>query len=98
MFSPGLRHLEWVGKSDCEDKTIAKMLRSCVSGWKVLKLPHMENFGPLSFDALMKSAETLEELTVDPLGYSGREMLLGIIECCKEPEAIGRTCRWGDRL
>ncbi|KAK3833024.1 MAG: hypothetical protein JOS17DRAFT_741303 [Linnemannia elongata] len=63
-----LTKLEWVGKNDYEDKIIADVLLSSMSGWRVLRLPCMEKFGPLSFGALMESVETLEELTVDDWG------------------------------
>ncbi|KAG0274523.1 hypothetical protein BGZ96_004293 [Linnemannia gamsii] len=49
----------------------------------------MEHFGPLSFDALMESAETLEELTVEHWGIMEESCFLELLNTAKNLRRLG---------
>ncbi|KAF9920901.1 hypothetical protein FBU30_009136 [Linnemannia zychae] len=67
-FCPKLIDLVWDGVNDYADDLTSAMLKSTKLGWRVLTLPYMEDFGPLSYEVLMGSVETLEELVLDKWG------------------------------
>ncbi|KAG0201065.1 hypothetical protein BGX33_010540 [Mortierella sp. NVP41] len=60
-----LTHLDWTSCGEESEEDCVHLMKSSRSGWKVLRLTHMDNFGPLAFGALMESASTLEELQMD---------------------------------
>lgn len=64
-FCPNLVDLIWTsGGIEYKDEYTAAVLRSSRLGWRVLTTPCHESFGPLSYEAVVRSAETLEELNM----------------------------------
>ncbi|KAF9281756.1 hypothetical protein BGZ88_011410 [Linnemannia elongata] len=72
-FCPNLVELVWTD-NDYEDEYIAVVLGSSRLGWRVLTAPWHVGFGPLSCEAVMRSAETLEELKMSAWGSSSSEV------------------------
>ncbi|KAF9900113.1 hypothetical protein EC991_007904 [Linnemannia zychae] len=68
FFCQRLTSLRLADSFGLVDQSIARILRASVSGWKELRLPSMEKFGPLSFEVLKRSTVTLEILEVEHWG------------------------------
>ncbi|KAF9125156.1 hypothetical protein BGW39_007625 [Mortierella sp. 14UC] len=79
QFCPRLTSLQLTRRLEHEDEAIALMLRSSVSGWKELRLPWLNEFGPLAFEALMESAATLEVLVIAHWGRLDKACFLDLL-------------------
>ncbi|KAG0050168.1 hypothetical protein BGZ90_007121 [Linnemannia elongata] len=72
-FCPNLVELVWTD-NNYEDEYTAAVLGSSRLGWRVLTTPWHVGFGPLTYEAVMRSAETLEELKMSAWGSSSSEV------------------------
>ncbi|KAF9123447.1 hypothetical protein BGX30_001458 [Mortierella sp. GBA39] len=71
-FCPNLVDLVWSSYGSYKDEYTAAMLRSSRLGWRVLELCH-GSFGPLSYEAALRSGGTLEELDMEISGDGSGE-------------------------
>lgn len=76
---PKLASLEWTRNTRSSDEAISELLRASVSGWKLLSLPMMFKFGSLALEALLESAETLEELRIGGCGQLRGNAILDLL-------------------
>jgi hypothetical protein len=74
-FCPNLVELVWGGEHDYADELVEGLLRSSRLGWRVLRLPYMDNFGASSYNVVMENAKTLEELHLHKWGDVTKEIL-----------------------
>lgn len=76
---PKLTRLEWTSHTRDSDSAIAELLRASISGWRALRLPMMFWFGSQALEALMDSAETLEELRIGGCGQLRKNAILDLL-------------------
>ncbi|KAK5805472.1 hypothetical protein F5H01DRAFT_371219 [Linnemannia elongata] len=71
-FCPKLVELVWGGRQDYQDELMDGLLTASQLDWRVLRLPYMDEPGTLIYDAVLESAETLEELLLEK--WSGQRI------------------------
>ncbi|KAF9338185.1 hypothetical protein BGZ91_009005 [Linnemannia elongata] len=97
-FCSKLVELVWGGRQDYHDELMDGLLTASRLGWRVLRLPYMDEPGALIYDAVLESAETLEELHLEKWSGQriGRDFFLDFFLAAKNLRRL-TGCKHGER-